>query len=39
MSYTIEQKISIVKRAKAIQHTFFDRSLFKAIRYTIKHWK
>lgn len=32
-----ERKV-ILKKAKSIQHTFADKSLFKAIRYTLKYW-
>lgn len=34
--FTIGKKYELLRRAKAIRHTFGDRSMFKAIRYIIK---
>lgn len=34
----MKNRQEIIRRAKAIQHTFSDRSMFKALRYTLKHW-
>ena len=36
MKRTLEEKKNIIKRAKAIQHTFGNRSMFSAIKYIIK---
>ena len=35
--YNKKQKREIMKRAKSIQHTFQNRSLFSAIKYILKY--